>query len=126
KTSSPPSSASPSVSTSIVTIVVTTTSNPNQPNYKKDCGLVTCTIYFSKSMTEFLASGGTTAVSTAICGAVGAATVAIGGVICGLSVAPYIAMANWAKSHGTCLKIKYSRFGPMAAWPDSYSGGNCA
>ncbi len=97
------------------------------PDYVTDCGIVTCTVYFNKATTDFVASGATTTSSAAVCGLLAAATATIGGAVCALVAAPVVVEANWAKSHGTCLKIKYTKLPPPAGtwWPDTYSGGNC-
>ncbi len=99
------------------------------PDAVKDCGTLTCTVYFNKATTDFLASGSTTAVGTAVCAGMGLATGGAGAVICSTIAAPISVEANWAKAHGNCAKIKYTRVPPPGMggtwWPDTYSGGNC-
>ena len=69
-----------------------------QLRYKRNCGYVSCTIYFTKSETKSISRGGS--VPIAIIGA------ALGGPIGAGAAAAAVALADEAMSRGYCLKLK--------------------
>ena len=76
----------------------------NTINYTINCGIVTCSIYFSRHTTRWIASNGVLAV-------IGLGFIPVVGRLIAAAAGIVVWKATQARSKNQCLRIRYIRFG---------------
>lgn len=83
-----------------------------------DCGIITCTLYFNRGETAFIAGLGGVAPA---CGLLAAPW----GLVCAAVIGLYGGTASYAYARDGCLKVKWLVSDRAITWPDTHYGDRC-
>ncbi|SDW56746.1 hypothetical protein SAMN05421504_101920 [Amycolatopsis xylanica] len=85
-----------------------------------ECGIVSCSYVFTRSMTNFIADNGGLA-STVACGKIPPP----GTYACGVGFVVVIATSKIAKSKNSCTKFNFAKVAPYPTWTSVDGGSRC-